>query len=172
VDLIALPASASSVTILYVEEFNAANNLSYTAYAAGPQGSVDALVIADDRRSVPTQSRFRFLNVAPSQKGEDALTVYVTLPGQVIDFTASTSVTTDDATTFGRGSIAYLGAPTDYATLKSGTYQVRMAPVGTSRIVLDTTVTVQDGSVQTYVLIDDPETATLELMPVEDALVQ
>jgi hypothetical protein len=155
-----------------VEEFTAASNGSYSAYTAGPQGSVDALVIQDDRRSVPTQSKFRFLNVAPSRNGEDALAVYVTLPGQVIDFTASTSATTDDASAFSRGSIGYLGTPTDYATLKSGTYQVRLAPVGTSRIVLDATITVQDGSVQTYVLMDDPETASLELMPVEEALVQ
>jgi hypothetical protein len=47
-----------------------------------------------------------------------------------------------------------------------------MTPTGTSRFVLDTTITVQDGSVQTFALIDDQDTAALELMPVEEALTQ
>lgn len=172
VDLVAMPASSASVAILFVEEFSAANNTSYSAYVAGPLATVDALVIQDDRRSVPTQSKFRFLNVAPSQSGEDALSIYLTLPGQALDFTESTSTTDDDASKFSRGSISWLGAPTDYATLKSGTYQVRMTPTGTSRVVLDTTITVQDGSVQTYALLDDPETASLELIPIEEALLE
>lgn len=171
VDLIAQPASATSVTILFVEEFSAIANTSYSAYTVGRQGSVDALVIADDRRSVPTQSKFRFLNAAPSLDGEDALDVYVTLPDQSLDFTASTTATTDDAAQFKRGSIAYKST-TDPAVLKSGTYRVRLAPAGTSRIVLDSAITLQDGSVQTFVLIDDPDSAELELMPVEEALVQ
>jgi hypothetical protein len=170
VDLIALPASSSAVTILFVEEFAAISNASYSAYTVGPQGSVDAVVLTDNRRSVPTQSSFRFFNVAPSLKDSDALDVYLTLPGQTIDFTEATTATTDDASVFRRGTIGYRVA-TDSLTLKSGTYQVRMTPTGTSRIVLDTQITVQDGSVQTYTLIDDPETASLELMPVEEALV-
>ncbi|MEP7244723.1 MAG: DUF4397 domain-containing protein [Gammaproteobacteria bacterium] len=59
---------------------------------------------------------------------------------------------------------------TDYAVLRSGTYQVRFAATGTSRMVLDTTITVIDGSVSTYVLNDDPESGDLDLMPVEEAL--
>jgi hypothetical protein len=171
VDLIAQPASATSVAILFVEEFSALTNTSYSAYTVGRQGSVDALVIADDRRSVPTQSKFRFLNAAPSLDGEDALDVYVTLPDQSLDFTSSTTATTDDAAQFKRGSIAYRFS-TEPAILKSGTYRVRLAPAGTSRIVLDSAITLQDGSVQTFVLIDDPDSAELELMPVEEALVQ
>jgi hypothetical protein len=37
-------------------------------------------------------------------------------------------------------------------------------------MLLDTQITVSDGSVQTFVLNDDPDTADLELMPVEEAL--
>lgn len=172
VDLIALPASSASVVILFVEEYSAVNNANYSAYCVGPLGSLDAEVIQDDHRSVPTQGKFRFLNVAPSQNEQDALDVYVTLPGQVIDFTASTSATTDDASTFKRGSIPYKGVPTDYAVLRPGTYEVRLAPAGTSRIVLDTNITVEGGSVQTYTLLDNPTTAAMELTPVEEALVQ
>ena len=48
---------------------------------------------------------------------------------------------------------------------------MRLTPTGTSRVVLDTTITVEGGSVQTYTLLDDPDTASLELMPVEEAQV-
>jgi hypothetical protein len=171
VDLIAMPAGSQAVTIVFVEEFTAVSNASYSAYTVGNQGSVDALILADNRRSIPTQSTFRFLNAAPSLKDQDALDVYLTLPGQTLDFNTTDSDTTNDVTKFKRGSITYKLA-TDSVTLKSGTYQVRMTPTGTSRIVLDTTFTVQDGSVQTLAVIDDPETASLELMPVEEALTQ
>jgi hypothetical protein len=59
---------------------------------------------------------------------------------------------------------------TDYVVLKSGTYQVRFAATGTSRMLLDATITVVDGSVETLVLNDDPQTGNVELMPVEEAL--
>jgi uncharacterized protein DUF4397 len=171
VDLFALPASSTGV-ILFVEEFTATAGTSSSGYAVGRQGSTDFFVTADDRRSVPTQSSFRFLNVAPSESGLDGLDVFVTLPGQTIDFNASTSTTADDAATFKKGTILYKAVPTPAIVLRSGTYQVRMARTGTSNIVLDTSITVQDGSVTTFALIDDPETASLELMPVEDALTQ
>jgi hypothetical protein len=171
VDLFALPAGSTGV-ILFVDEFNPVPATSSSAYAVGLMGSTDFLVTTDDRRSVATQSSFRFINLAPSQSGQDALVVYVTLPGQTLDFTASTTTTTDDATTFSKGAITYKSPPVPPVVLKSGTYEVRMAPTGTSRIVLDTTITVQDGSVTTFALIDDPDTATLELMPVEEALTQ
>jgi hypothetical protein len=171
VDLIALPAGSTTFKIVFVEEFTAAINASYSAYTVGPQGSVDAFVLTDSRRSVPTQSAFRFFNVAPSLKDSDALDVYLTLPGQALDFTSSTTATTDDAAQFKRSTIGYKGV-TDFIPLKSGTYEVRMTPTGTSRFVLDTTITVQDGSVQTFALIDDQDTAALELMPVEEALTQ
>jgi hypothetical protein len=172
VDLIALPAGSTSVVIVFVEEFASISNASFSAYTVGNQGFVDAIVLTDDRRSIPTQSKFRFFHAAPSLDGEDALNVYVTLPDQSLDFTSSTTDTNDDASRFLRGSMGYRDVTAEPVILKSGTYRVRMAPVGTSRIELDATITVQDGSVQTYVLIDDPETAELELMPVEEALVQ
>jgi hypothetical protein len=171
VDLIALPASSQAFTIVFVASFTAASNGSYSAYTIGNLGTVDGLVLTDNHRSVPTQSTFRFFNAAPSLKDSDALDVYLTLPGQVLDFNVTDSDTTNDVTKFSRGSISYKLA-TDFMTLKSGTYEVRMTPTGTSRIVLDTTITVPDGSVQTLALIDDPDTASLELMPVEEALTQ
>jgi hypothetical protein len=171
VDLFALPAGSTGV-ILFVDEFAPSPATSSSAYTVGSQGSTDFFVTPDDRRSVPTQSSFRFLNVAPSRLGQDALDVYLTLPGQALDFTQSTATNTDDAANFKKGSITYKTAPLGPTVLKSGTYEVRLTPTGTSRIVLDTTITVQDGSVTTFALIDDPDTASLELMPVEVALTQ
>ncbi len=45
---------------------------------------------------------------------------------------------------------------TDSAIYKGGTYQVRVMDAGTSRVVLDTTVTLTEGTVQTFVINDDP----------------
>jgi hypothetical protein len=168
VDLIGVPAGGTSV-FLFLEEFNASRNGSYSAYTVGPLASVDAVVLTDDRRSVPTQSKFRFLHAAHSQEEEDGLDVYVTLPGQVLDFDSTDDDdTSDNASRFRRGTIDYRSA-TDYIILKSGRYQVRFAATGTSRIVLDTEIIVQDGSVQTFVLTES-EARELELIPVEEAL--
>ena len=169
VNLIGLPAGSTSVAILFVEEFTALANGTYSAYTVGPQGSLEVVTTQDDPRSVPTQSEFRFYNVAPSLSAKDPLDVYVTLPGQALDFTAATTVTTDDAAQFKRATITYKTAPSAYVTLKSGTYQVRMTPTNTSTIVFDQQVTVVDGSVTTFALVDDIATATLQLLPVVDA---
>lgn len=169
VNFFALPASSSAVTILFLDEFASAAGVSYSEYAVGAQGSTDFVLLTDERRGVATQSTFRFLNAAPSRSGKDAYDVYVTLPGQVLDFNASTTTTSDDAANFRHGTIA-LRAASQFGTLKSGTYQVRMAPAGGSTFEFDSAITVQDGSVSTFVLIDDPDTASLELMPVEEAL--
>ncbi len=40
---------------------------------------------------------------------------------------------------------------------------------GTTTVLLDTTMTLPAGGVQTYVVNDDPDTSSLELIPVDDA---
>ncbi|HEU4626833.1 MAG TPA: DUF4397 domain-containing protein [Steroidobacteraceae bacterium] len=169
VDVFAMPAGSQAVTIVFVAALAPFADNNYSIYTVGNQGAVGALTLTDLHRSVPTQSSFRFLNVAPSLDGQDALDVYLTLPGQALDFTTTDTNNANMASKFKRGTIGYKGG-TDFIVLKSGTYQVRMTPTGTSRIVLDTTFTVQDGSVQTLAVIDDLPTASLELMPVEEAL--
>lgn len=171
VDVFAMPSGSQAVTILFVAAPAPIADNNYSLYTVGNQGDVDAVVLTDDHRSVPTQSQFRFLNAAPSLNGQDAVDVYLTLPGQTLDFTTTDTNNANMASKFKRGTIAYKAA-TDAIVLKSGAYEVRMTPTGTSRIVLDTPLTVQDGSVQTLALIDDLPTASLELMPVEEALTQ
>jgi|GEM_PF-2462299 len=170
VDLIGRPADDGSAVFLFVEEFSAAVGQSYSAYAVGNLAVVDAHILTDDRRSVPTQARYRFLHAAPSLEGEDGLDIYVTLPGQTLDFDPTDDPDTkDDAAQFRRGSaVAYLGV-TDSSIYKGGTYQVRIAETGTSRMILDTGITLVEGRVETFVLIDS-ETGELELMPVEETL--
>jgi hypothetical protein len=171
VDLIAQPADASTSVLLFLEEFTAAPGLSYSAYAIGPLASVDAQMVADDRRKVPTQAKFRFLNAAPSQSGADGLDIYVTLPGQALDFDSTDDKdTTDDAPQFLRGGAVLYKALTDSTIYKGGTYQVRIMAAGTSRIVLDTTITLTEGAVQTYVIDDDLTTGSLEMFPVDEAI--
>ena len=164
----------SEGTVFNYLPVNIGDNLSAgrsLAYAVGPLATVDARVMQDDRRSVPTQSKFRFLNAAPSQEGGDGIDIYVTLPGQTLDFDSTDDKdTTDDAGQFKRAAGLTFPLASDYAILKSGTYEVRIAATGTSRMLVDTQITVTDGSVQTYVLDDDPDTPDLDLMPVEEAL--
>ena len=170
VDLLAAPTGATSLQFLFLEEFQATQGLSYSAYAIGPVATVDATVLSDNRHSVPTQSTFRFLNAAPSRDGADGLDLYVTVPDLNLDFDSTDDKdTTDDAPQFRRATAwAYKGS-TDYTTYKPGTYRVRMMTTGTSTVVFDTTITLPAGGVQTYVLNDDPDTSELELMPVDDA---
>jgi hypothetical protein len=170
VDLIAQPADANSAVFLFLEEFSAVAGLSYSAYAVGPLASVDAQILTDDRRKVPTQAKFRFYNAAPSQIDQDGFDIYLTVPGVVLDFDSTDdNNTSDDAAQFRRATGVPFKGVTDSSAYKGGTYQVRVMDTGTSRVVLDTQVTLVEGTVQTFVLIDSEEGA-LELMPVDEAL--
>ena len=170
IDLLGVPAGSTALQFLFIKEFSVAQGSSSSAYVVGPQASVGAIVLTDSRRSIPTQGSFRFLVAAPSRNGADGLDIYVTIPGLTLDFTSATSVTTDDAAQFKRSTgLLYLNS-TDYTTYKPDTtYQVRMMETGTTTVVLDTTITLPAGGVQTYVLNDDPDTGALELIPVDDA---
>ena len=172
VDLLATPTGSTSLQFLFLEEFQSVQGTSYSAYAIGPVATVDATVLTDMRRSVPTQASFRFLNAAPSRDGLDGLDIYVTAPGLVLDFDSTDDKdTTDDALQFKRASAWLYKASTDYTTYKPGTYHVQFMATGTTTVLLDTTITLPAGGVQTYVLNDDPDTGSLELMPVDDATI-
>jgi hypothetical protein len=107
---------------------------------------------------------------APSQNGTAGFDIYVTVPGQSLDFNSSTSVTTDDAAQFKRAAGLVYQNVTDYTAYKPDTYEVRIMATGTTTVILDTTITLTAGDVTTYVVNDDPDTAgALELIPVEDA---
>ncbi len=71
VDLIAQPADAATSMLLVPGEFSAAVGMSYSDAIGDALASVDAQMVTDDRRKVPTQAKFRFLSAAPSQEGGD-----------------------------------------------------------------------------------------------------
>ena len=170
-DLIATPTADPS-TFLFLEEFNATAHQSYSVYAVGPVADVDGLIVTDFRRGSPTQARFRFLHAAPSVDDEDAVDIYVTPPGQVIDFDEEDDDADedDDASNFRKFSGVLFPRTTDYLTLEAGDYEVHFVAAGTSRVLLDSApFQVANGDVTTYVL-HDSETGELELMPVDDAL--
>jgi hypothetical protein len=158
--MIAVPAGAGSPYVFF-EEFTAAGGGYYTAYAMGPASVVDAVVMAADGRSVPTQASFRFVHGAGILETEEPLDLYLRLPGEGVDFA-------DDDTVPSVQSLAYQNAST-YFTLKEGDYDIYFAYAGTSTIVLGPRpLHVSNGNVISFVLLDD-ENGNLELMPVSDA---
>ena len=168
-DVVGVPAGSTSLQFLFIKEATVVQGSSTSTYVIGPAGSASAVMLGDDRRSVPTQASYRFLLAAPSQSGLAGVDVYVTTPGLTLDFTSSTTATTDDATQFKRAAgLAYSGI-TDYIVYKPDTYQVRVMTTGTTTVLLDTTITLPAGGVTSYVINDDPDTGALELIPVDDA---
>jgi hypothetical protein len=170
IDLLGVPAGSTALQFLFIKEFAVAQGTSTSMYVMGAASSLVNTTLSDSRRSIPTQGAFRFLLAAPSRVGSTTgLDVYVTTPGLTLDFTTATSVTTDDAAQFKRATaLAYQGS-SDYTAYKPDTYQVRIMEGGTTTVLLDTTMTLPAGGVQTYVINDDPDTGSLELIPVDDA---
>lgn len=170
IDLLGVPAGSTALQFLFIKEFSIVQGSSSSVYVMGPTGSVVTSVLTDSRRSIPTQGAFRFLVAAPSRAGSTTgLDIYVTTPGLTLDFDASTSETTDDAAQFKRATALTYQLANDYAAYKADTYQVRIMEGGTTTVLLDTTIALPAGGVETYVVNDDPDTGALELVPVEDA---
>jgi len=157
--MIAVPAGAGSPYVLF-EEFTATGGGYYTAYAMGPASVVDAVVMAADGRSVPTQASFRFVHGAGSLEDDEPLDLYLRLPGEGVDFA-------DDDTAPSISSMTYQTA-TSYFILKEGDYDIYFAHAGTSSIVFGPrSFHVSNGDVMSLVLMDD-ESGNLELLPVSD----
>lgn len=158
--MIAVPAGAGSPYVFF-EEFTAAGGGYYTAYAMGPASLVDAVVMAADARSVPTQASFRFVHGAGSLEDDEPLDLYLRLPGEGVDFD-------DDETAPNVASLTYQTA-SSYFTLKEGDYEIYFAYADTSTIVMGPApFQITNGDVTSLVLLDDGN-GNLELMPVEDA---
>jgi hypothetical protein len=172
IDLLGVPAGSTALQFLFIKEFAPAQGSSSSLYVMGNPGYEVTAVLSDSTRSIPTQGAFRFIVAAPSRSGiTTGLDIYVTTPGLTLDFNASTSATTDDAAQFKRASALVYQAFSDYTAYKPDTYQVRVMEGGTTTVLLDTTMTLPAGGVQTYVINDDPDTGALELIPIDDAAI-
>jgi hypothetical protein len=163
VGMIAVPQSDPS-TFVFLEEFSAAAGATYSAYAIGPRSDVDAVVFTDDARSVPTQSKFRFLHAAATLAEQDAIDIYLRLPGEGVDFE-------DDDTSPTFTALPYRNA-TSYLTYKEGSYDVYFAYTGTSTVILGpVSFQTRNGDIDTLMLLDD-ENGAHELMPLSDVRVR
>jgi hypothetical protein len=158
--MIAVPAGAGSPYVFF-EEFAATGGGYYTAYAMGPASVVDAVVMAADARSVPTQASFRFVHGAGNLEDAEPLDLYLRLPSETVDFD-------DDDTAPSVSALTYQTA-SSYFTLKEGDYDLYFYSAGTSTLVMGpTSFHVANGDITSWVLLDD-ENGNLELMPVSDA---
>jgi hypothetical protein len=156
--------SGDPTSIAFIEEFTALPDQSYSAYAIGTSSDLDATVLAEDNRAVPTQAKFRFLTAAPSLK-DQTVDIYVLTPDGTIHFPDDNSSTTDTTPQF--SAVTYKSS-TNYLTLEGGSYDVYFAAAGTERILLGPTrVDVPNGANQTLILTDN-ENSALELIPVSD----
>lgn len=157
--MIAVPTGAGSPYVFF-EEFTATGGGYYTAYAMGPASVVDAVVMAADGRSVPTQASFRFVHGAGILEDDKPLDLYLRLPGAVVDFS-------DDDTAPSVSSMTYQTA-TSYFVLKEGDYDIYFYSAGTSTLVMGPrSFHVSNGDVTSLVLMDD-ENGNLDLLPVSD----
>ncbi len=160
--------NATPTEIVFINEFTATRDQAYSVYAIGPQMAIDGLVLFDDRRSVPTQMRVRFVHAAGSL-ADSNVDAYFTLPGKAIDFNPDDdSDTTDDAATLRQ--VAGLGyrAGSGYVSLEGGSYDVYFATAGATTTVLGPVpLQLANGSTQTLALTDSAM-ASLQLQVIVD----
>jgi hypothetical protein len=157
---IATPAGNPG-SFLFVNAATVSAGRSYTMYGQGSGGDLRGLLYDDERRSVPTEAHFRFLHAAPSE-GTHSVSVYLTKRGEELDFDATTAPTPNVST------LAYRTVSSQL-TLDGGAYDAYFTPVGSENILLGPVpLDLTDGSVQTLVLTDDPQ-SVLTLVPFNDA---
>jgi hypothetical protein len=147
----------------FLVSFAAGADQSYTEYAVGPLQYIAGVVLLDDRRSVPTQGEFRFLNAASSTEYGPAIDIYLNPPSVVFNIQADNSNRPPPnypATAF-KASTAYL-------QVLPGTYQAYFTNTGTDDVILGpVNLTIEDGVNTTYVLTNRTN-GLLELIPFYD----
>jgi hypothetical protein len=121
-------------------------------------------VLQDDRRSVPTQAEFRFLNAAWTLQYGPAVDIYLNPPSVVFNIDASNS----NRPPPNYPAVAFK-ASTAYLQVLAGTYQVYFVNTGTSDVILGPiNLTLEDGQNTTYVLTNRSDGA-LEMLTFQDA---
>ena len=148
----------------FLVSFSAQADESYTEYAVGPLQYISGVVLLDDRRSVPTQGEFRFLNAAWTLQYGPAVDIYLNPPSVVFNIDADNS----NRPPPNYPAVAFK-ASTAYLQVVAGTYQVYFANTGTSDIILGpVNITIGTGQNTTYVFTNDVNGAFV-LLPFADA---
>ena len=159
---IAAPVS-NPTALTFISSFASKPDGSYSEYAVGPFATVAGVVLADDRRTVPTQGEFRILNADASLQYGPNVDIYLVVHGSVLDITAQN--TSRPAPNF--PGVVYKTA-TSYTQLAAGTYDLYFADTGTSDIILGPLpLVIKNGTNITYVLVNAPS-GTLELLAFND----
>ena len=149
----------------FLVSFTSEADQSYTEYAVGPLQYIAGVVLLDDRRSVPTQGEFRFLNAASTLQYGPAVDIYLNPPSVVFNIDADNS----NRPPPNYSAVAFKSS-TPYLQVQAGTYDVYFANTGTDAIILGPiALNVVDGLNTTYVLTDRTN-GFLELVPFYDAL--
>jgi hypothetical protein len=160
INAIATPGNNNSA-FLFVNNFTASQTRSYTLYAQDTMANIRGVLLTDDRRSVPSEARFRFLHASPSEGG-GSVDIYVRQSGAGLDLNATTPPTATVS------ALGYRAASSAFS-LKAGTYDVYFARAGAKTTILGPLpLVLVGGSVETLALADST-TSELTLLPVDDA---
>lgn len=111
----------------------------YDVVAFDTLANLTALVAADDRRPVATESKVRLIHAAPTAGDVD---IWITAPGA--DITVETPALT---------SVPF-GANTGFIALAPGDYEVNVAPAGTTTAAITAAISVAGGGVYTAIARD------------------
>jgi hypothetical protein len=137
-----LKVNAAGTTNTVIDaDVNLVDGTDYTVLAAGVAAAIQPIVLEDDN-SAPSagSARVRAIHGAPAAPAVD---VYVTAPGQ--DLAQVAPVLTG----------VQFGDVADYLEVPAGEYQVRIAPAGTTNVVIDSGVlSLAAGQVRTAIAVD------------------
>lgn len=155
--------TATPTLLTFLVSFSSSPDQSYTEYAVGPLATISGVVLQDDRRTVPTQGEFRFLQAAYTLQFGPSVDIYLAPHGTVLDISATN--TNRPPPNF--PAIAYKGS-TPYVQVTAGTYDAYFANTGTSDIILGPVpLAIANGTITTYVFTNSTS-GSLELLPFKD----
>jgi hypothetical protein len=125
------PAGAASPVVIAADVTLEANK-EYTIFAAGPLSSIEPVIVEDDRQTIASKAKVRFIHLAP-----DAPAVDIKLNSG------------DGATVF--GNIAFKESA-EYAQVDGGSYTFAVTPANsTDEVVVFDPISLENGNVYTVI---------------------